>query len=152
MSKRFQHLGTEWEAVSSGVTTGAGFLGDNPPPLTTHGVIFRAPWGEIRGAIAHADPDEASDDELRRALTIELERRVLPSINQSQYVWRPAEAIATEAGLPVEMVRQFLESSPEVMRAPGPNKQGYLLYTTRDHYRKLTPWLKRYGNIVKESS
>ena len=115
-------------------------------------MIFRAPWGEIRSAIAEPDPDQASDGELRRVLTAELERRVLPRIDESQYVWRPAEAIAPEADLPVEAVRQFLEASPEVIRAPGPNKQGYLLYTTRDHYRKLTPWLKRYINIVKESS
>lgn len=153
LSKRFRYLDTEWEAVSSGVSTGAWF-GDAHAPLTNHGVVFRSQWGEFRGSVERPDTEAMPDEELRIALARELSRRVLRGIEQSQYVWRTAEALSKETGIPVEHVRVILESSSdaEVMRAPYPNKQGHLLYTTREHYRRLTPFLQRYAGIVRESS
>ena len=75
-----------------------GFLATACPPLTSHGVIFRAPWGEIRSVIAEPDPDQASDDELRRVLTAELERRVLSRIILHAFQKKSRRAIATPKG------------------------------------------------------
>jgi hypothetical protein len=153
MSAQFEHLGAQWEAVSSGVSTGAGFFGDASPPLTSHGVIFRSPWGEFRGVISKSDVEDASVEELRGALDRELERRVLGAIQQSRYTWRPAEAISKDTNIPLEHVLHILEttSSAEVISGPR-NKDGLLLYTTKDHFVQTGgDVMKRYAETDESS-
>lgn len=153
MIKQFQHFGTDWKVAETGISTGAWF-GEGPAPLTTHGVRFTSAWGEFEGSLKGTETETASVPELRSALERALAQRVIRSIEQSQYAWRTAEALSVETGIPVELVRQILETTniAEVLRAPVPNSQGYLLYSTREHYRRLTPFLQRYAGIVRESS
>lgn len=150
MSTRFQHLGTEWEATPTGIGhgVGVGFL----PSIDRWGVIFRAvddPIKEYRGTISAEDPSKVPEDELRSALD---EQLVIAAIESSRYIWRPAEAISKETGIPLDEVRRILETTSEdVIVAPEPNKQGFTLYSTRDHYQKNTSFVKRYIDTLESS-
>jgi len=89
LAKRFDYFDTTWDAESTGSSSGAGFFGDALPPLSSHGVRFRSPWGEFSGTLATPDPNDASDDELSRALGASLERRVIDVVESENIVWRP---------------------------------------------------------------
>lgn len=87
--------------------------------------------------------------QLRDALD---EQLVLAAIEDSKYTWRTAEAISTETGIPLEKVRRILETTAaDVIVAPRPNKQGYVLYSTRDHYQNTTSFFKRYIDTLESS-
>jgi hypothetical protein len=149
MAVQFQHLGREWQATPTGTGHGVGF--GHIPAVNRWGVIFRPIDGtdEYRGQISAADPSAVSADELRAALD---EPLVLAAIERSRYTWRPAEAISEETGIPLEQVRRILETtSADVIVAPELNKQGYTLYSTRDHYQKTTSFLKRYFDTLESS-
>lgn len=155
MSKRFHHLGQEWEAVGTGTGHGVGF--GHLPQVNRWGVIFRSisrpEQGDYRyrGTASQCNPEAVSEDELRRILE---EPLVIAAIDRSRYTWRPAEAIAPETGLPLERVRQILETTTEadVMRGNEPNPQGYALYTTRDHFVKTTGDVNQRYLVVESSS
>jgi hypothetical protein len=154
MNKRFQYLGDEWEASATG-TAHSEPSSNLATPVNRFGVTFRRtvdPTHEHSGWISHADPQQASNQELEQALTAVVRPKVLARIAESQYVWRPAEAIAPEVGLPVSVVRRLLESSPDVIRAAIINQQGYQLYSTRHHYQKNTKWWHRYANTISGST
>lgn len=150
MPTRFQHLGREWEATPTGTGhgVGSGFL----PSIDRWGVVFRAvddPGNEYRGTISAEDPSKVPDDELRGALD---EQLVIATIENSRYIWRPAEAISKETGIPLDEVRRILETtSADVIVAPEPNKQGFTLYSTRGHYQKNTSFAKRYIDTLESS-
>lgn len=154
MNKRFQYLGDEWEANATGTARGEP-SSNFAAPVNQFGVRFQRtadPTREHFGSISQADPQRASNEELEQALTAALLPKVLARIEESQYVWRTAKAIAPEVGLPVNIVRRILESSPNVIRASITNQQGYLLYSTRHHYQKNTNWWHRYANTITGST
>ena len=150
MSTRFQHLGREWEAAPTGTGHGVGF--GFPPQIDRWGVVFTVvgePGREHRGSISAEDPGSVPVDELRSALN---EQLVIAAIEKSPYVWRPAEAISDNTGIPLDEVRRILETtSADVIVAPEPNKQGFALYSTRGHYQKNTSFVKRYMDALESS-
>jgi hypothetical protein len=139
-----------WEAAPTGTGhgVGSGFL----PEIDRWGVVFTVvghPGKEYRGSVSAEDPDNVSQDELRSALN---EQLVIAAIEDSKYVWRPAEAISNETGIPVDQVRRILETtSADILVAPEPNKQGFTLYSTRAHYQKNTSFVKRYIDTLESS-
>lgn len=81
------------------------------------------------------------------------EQRVVAAINKSRYIWRPAEAISKEVGLPVDRVRTILETTSiaEIVESPAKNAQGYTLYTTREHLVHLAPPIAHHLGTQKSS-
>ena len=150
MSTRFQHLNREWEATSTGTGHGVGF--GFLPAIDRWGVVFRAiddPSKQYRGTISAEDPSTVPEDELRGALE---EQLVIAAIENSRYIWRPAEAISKDTGISLDKVRRILETTSEnVIVAPEPNKQGFTLYSTRDHYQKNTGFVRRYIDTLESS-
>ncbi len=152
MTKRFNHLGQEWDATATGTGHGVGF--GHIPTVNRWGVVFQSvsnpSRGEYRGSISQADPGAVPDAELRASLE---EQLVLASINRSQYTWRPAEAISGETGIPLARVRQILETtSADVLVSPHVNRQGYALYSTREHLvRTGGDVMKRYMDVDESS-
>lgn len=150
MSTRFSHLGQEWEATPTG--TGHGVGSGHVPAVDRWGVVFRSPSRPsraYRGTISSPDPGAVPVSQLRDALD---EQLVLAAIEDSKYTWRTAEAISTETGIPLEKVRRILETTAaDVIVAPRPNKQGYVLYSTRDHYQNTTSFFKRYIDTLESS-
>ena len=151
MSKRFEHFGIEWTAASSGWVQESASFGT--PPVTRHEISFRSAWGEFDGVINKRELADASDEELRSALVEELERRVLNAIQHSRYTWRPAEAISKETNIPLAQVRHVLEHTTAADVISGPqNKQGLLLYTTKDHFVQTGGDVMRRYVSTEESS
>ena len=150
MSRRFAHLGREWEAFATGSGHGVGF--GFPPPINRWGVTFRALTGDdrsdYRGSISKKDPESVSENELKRVLE---EQLVLAAINRSKYVWRPAEAISRDLGLSLERVQQILEDSSTVVEGSR-NPQGLCLYSTRDHLTKTASSAMNQFFEMEESS
>ncbi len=150
MSTRFDHLGQEWEATPTG--TGHGVGAGYVPGINRWDVVFRSlskPSRTYRGTISSPDPAAAPVSQLRDVLD---EQLVLAAIEDSNYTWRTVEAISAETGIPLEKVRRILEATAAgVILAPRPNKQGYVLYSTRDHYQKTTIFLKRYIDTLESS-
>ena len=151
MSKRFSHLGEDWEASGTGIGHGVGF--GFPPPVDRWGVVFRSVANPDRGdygggSISKSDPSRVSEAELRRILE---ERLVLAAINRSRYVWRPAEAISHDTGIPIDRVLEVLDNADGVVSGPR-NQQGLWLYTTREHLSKTTSPAMREFFEVRESS
>lgn len=152
MSKRFRHLGQEWEAFGTGTGhgVGAGIL----PPINRWGVVFRSVTqpdrGDYRGgSISAADPAKVSEAELKSTLE---EQLVTEAINRSRYIWRPAEAISRETGIPVERVRHILENTASDVLGGSRNQQGLWLYTTREHLANTASSTMRQFFDVEESS
>lgn len=123
------------------------------PSVDRWGVVFRSVTNRARGdygggSISRSDPARVSDAELKRVLE---ERLVLAAINASRYVWRPAEAISDETGIPLDRVQEVLDSADDVVSGPK-NQQGHWLYTTREHLSKTTSPSMREFFEVRESS
>ena len=143
MARRFQHLGVEWEATPTGTGhgVGTGFL----PSVDRWGFVFRRvsdPAREHRAHVSGSDAEHVTEDALIHALE---EALMVEAIEASRYVWRTAEAISRETGIPLERVTDLLQtSSRDFITAERPNAQGLTLYSTRDHYRRKEPFLKRY--------
>ena len=153
MPRRFQHLNQEWEAVGTGTGHGVGF--GHLPAVNRWGVIFRSiskpEQGEYRGTMPEADPQNLTEEDLKRILE---EQLVISAIDRSRYTWRPAEAISKDLGLSLDRVRDILETTTEaeVIHGDQPNSQGYELYTTRDHFVKTTgDVMKRYLDVETSS-
>lgn len=152
MSKRFKHLGDEWEAFGVGIGVGTGF--GFPAPANRWGVTFRSVGHPDKGdyaggSISKSQPEHVSEAELRRVLE---ERLVLAAINRSRYVWRPAEAISTETGIPVDRVRNILEHTADNVISGSRNQQGLWLYTTREHLSKTaSPAMKQFFEVEESS-
>jgi hypothetical protein len=63
---------------------------------------------------------------------------VIDAIEGSRYVWRPVEAISRDTGIPLDRVRQILNStSRDVITAPRPNAQGAVV----KYFPKSTGWV-----------
>jgi len=152
LSKRFNHLGNEWEAFATGWGDGVGSA--FRPDVDRWGVVFRSVTNPSSGdygvgSISEADPADASERELKRALE---EQLVLAAINRSRYVWRPAEAISEETRIPLERVRHILENAATDVIGGSRNDQGYWLYTTRAHLAKAASPAMRQFFKIQESS
>ncbi len=153
MSRRFEHLGRTWDvwATGTGHGVGSGGVGGVLPKIDRWGMIIRPnpPDGsEYRVWISSPDPQQAAEAELKEALD---EQRVVASINESRYVWRPAEAISKDVNLEVERVREILHDSTEVISS-GLNQQGLLLYTTGEHLSRTSGDVMQQVFEVEESS
>lgn len=151
MSKRFKHLGEEWEAFGTGTGRGVGF--GFPPPIDRWGVVFRSVTnpdkGDVAGAsISKQDPADVSEAELKRALE---EQLVLAAINRSRYVWRPAEAISEDTKIPLDRVQSILDTASNVVGGSR-NQRGLWLYTTRDHLTKTASAAMKQFFEMEESS
>ena len=151
MSKRLEHLGIEWEAASSGWIQESASFG--AAPATRHEIIFQSAWGDFEGEIRKRELADASDDELRNALAAALESRILDAIQHSRFTWRTAEAISKETNIPLQHVQHVLEHTTAADVISGPrNKQGLLLYTTKDHFVQTGGDVMRRYVSTEESS
>ena len=152
MPRRFEYLGEQWEATATGTGHSVGF-GDAVREVNRWGVIFRSlahpERREFRASMSERDPAGVPEEELRRILD---EQLVLAAINRSRFVWRPAEAIASDTGLQPDYVRQILENTAPNVIAGGQNKDGLWLYTTEDHLEKTSGDVMRKHFKVEESS
>lgn len=151
-SRRFQHLGAEWEATGLGTGHGVGF--GFLPRITSWATEFRCisnPRREpYRGRIGSSDPSAVTDDELRRALEVPL---VVDTLNRSQEPWRTVESLSRETGVDLERVSRILEwESGDVVQGDFPDKQGRVLYAARERYAEATPFMKRYLDVLNTSS
>jgi hypothetical protein len=150
MAIRFQHLGSEWEATPSGMGHSVGF-GSAPPPVNRWGFVFRRvgdPAREHRAHVSTLDPESPSQPALVEALE---EALVRDAIEGSKYIYRPAEKISLMTGIPLERVRRIIETSDDFIEGPRPNAQGLTLYSTRDHYRRHTGFIRRYLDTLESS-
>ena len=150
MAKRFRHLDQDWEATATGTGHGVGF-GNVAPAINRWGVIFRSvsdPSREYRGSISASDPASANDHELKEVLE---EQLVIAAINRSRYVWRPAEAISRDTGLPTDRVRDILENKADDVIAGEQNGEGFWLYTTRDHLSKTSGDVMKHYQVEESS-
>lgn len=152
-TKRFQHLGQEWEAVGTGTGHGVGF--GYLPNVDRWGVIFRSvskpEQGDYRGTISHSDPAAVDVDELKRVLE---EVLAIAAIDRSRFSWRTAEGIAKETGIALDRVRHILETTSEadVIQSDELDPQGHVLFTTQDHFLKTTGDVsKRYSDVERST-
>ena len=77
---------------------------------------------------------------------------VLATIERSDDTWLSAEAIAAESGLPLDRVRNVLETTPaEIIAAPADGSGRPPWYSTRGHYRATTSLLGRYFDALVSS-
>jgi hypothetical protein len=76
---------------------------------------------------------------------------VRQAIEGSRYVYRSAEAITRDTGIPLERVRSILETGDDFIEGLRPNAQGYTLYSTREHYRKHAGFVQRYLDTLESS-
>ncbi|MBI4888380.1 MAG: hypothetical protein HY824_14895, partial [Acidobacteria bacterium] len=138
-----------WEATPTGMGHGVGF--GHLPAVNRWGVVFRrtdSPAKEYRAHVSASGPDSITVPALIDALDEALVRQ---AIEGSRYIYRPAEAIARDTGIPLEKVRRILETSDDFIEGPRPNAQGYTLYSTRDHYRKHAGFVQRYLDTLESS-
>jgi len=154
-TRRFHHLGQEWEAVPTG--TGHGLGSAYLPSIDRRGVILRSVSNpeqgdyRYRGTMSQSDPNDAALEELKDVLE---EVLTIASIDRSRFTWRTAEGIAEETGISVDRVRQILETTSEadVMQSDEANPQGHALFTTRDHFVKTTGDVsKRYAGVERST-
>jgi hypothetical protein len=77
---------------------------------------------------------------------------VLAIIERSDETWLSAEAIAGEAGLPLDRVQLVLDTAPAVMVAdPAEASEAPARYSTIEHYRETTGLLRRYVDALLSS-
>lgn len=123
------------------------------PAIDRWGVVFRSitnpARGEYHASISQPDPAAVDDRELKDALE---EQLVLAAINRSRYIWRPAEAISRETGLPLDRVRFILENTAADVISGDLNRQEFLLYTTQEHLSKASGDFMRQYYSTEESS
>ena len=147
---QFVLLGATWDAVPTGIGHGVGFFS---APVDRWGFVFKRvddPLKEHRNHVTADSPDTATTDALKDALD---EALVIDAIEGSKYTWRPAEAISRDTGIDIDRVRRILQiTSRDVIVAPLPNKQGFTLYSTREHYQRREPFLNRFIDNVSSSS
>jgi hypothetical protein len=77
---------------------------------------------------------------------------VLATIERSDDTWLSAEAIAAESGLPLDRIRDILETAPaQIIAAPADGSGRPARYSTRGHYRATTSLLRRYFDALLSS-
>ncbi|MDO8680676.1 MAG: hypothetical protein Q7R30_19335 [Acidobacteriota bacterium] len=154
-TRRFHHLGQEWEAVGTGTGHGVGF--GYLPSVDRWGVILRSVSNpqqgdyRYRGTMSKSDPNALDEKALKRVLE---EVLTIAAIDRSRFTWRTAEGIAEETGIPIDHVRVILETTSEadVMQSDEANPQGHELFTTRDHFVKTTGDVgKRYADVERST-
>lgn len=80
------------------------------------------------------------------------EALVLTAIEDARATWRTAEGISRDTGIPLDRVRRALETtSADIIVAPEADAQRQTLYSTRNHYRKTTSFLRRYIDTLESS-
>jgi hypothetical protein len=146
--RRFRHLGDEWEATGLGTGHGVGF--GFIPRISSWAAEFRCVTdpqrGPFQGRIPESDASDVSDDVLRAALEIPV---VVDALRQSPDVWRTVESLSDETGVDIERVNRILEwESGEVVQGNLPDSQGRTLYAARDRYAEVTPFMKRYLDVL----
>lgn len=147
-SKRFRHLGEEWEATGLGTGHGVGF--GILPRITSWAAEFRCltnpQRGPFRGRIPEAEASAVSEDALRAALEIPV---VVEALRQSPEVWRTAESLSAETAVETERVSRILEwESDDVIQGDMPDPRGRTLYAARERYVEVTPFMKRYLDVL----
>lgn len=73
----------------------------------------------------------------------DLRNRIIVALNKSQYRWRTARGVAKEIGEKEQDVFDTMRKSDAFVRAKTPNKNGEVLYTTAERYKKDTPFFER---------
>jgi hypothetical protein len=76
---------------------------------------------------------------------------VLAAIGRSDDTWLSAEAVAAEAGVPVERVRTILDHSSAVIVDAEVEPGSPPRYSTRAHYRARTGLMRRYLDALLTS-
>ena len=77
---------------------------------------------------------------------------VLATIERSDDTWLSAEAIAAGSGLPLDRVRNILETTPAgIIVAPADGSSWPVRYSTLGHYRATTSLLGRYFDALVSS-
>jgi hypothetical protein len=80
------------------------------------------------------------------------ETLVLMALEDARATWRTAELISRDTGMLLDTVRRALETtSADIIVAPEADAQGHTLYSTRNHYRKTTSFLRRYIDTLESS-
>lgn len=151
-TKRFLHLGEEWEAT--GLGTGHGVAFGFIPKITSWAAEFRSVSDPNRGPyhahIPSADPTTVPDDALRQALEGPI---VVESLKTSREPWRTVESLSEQTGVDPSRVYRILEwESRDVVQSDFPDHEGRLLYAARDRYTDSTPFMKRYLAVLNTSS
>jgi len=96
-------------------------------------------------------PQRKADPRSRRTAIAD-EPLVLATIERSDDTWLSAEAIAAGSGLPLDRVRNILETTPAgVIVAPADGSGRPARYSTRGHYRATTSLLGRYFDALASS-
>ena len=96
-------------------------------------------------------PQRRADPRARQTAVAD-EPLVLAAIERSDDTWLSAEAIAAGSGLPLDRVRDVLETTPaEIIAAPADGSGRPARYSTRGHYRATTSLLGRYFDAVVSS-
>jgi len=87
-----------------------------------------------------------------RQTAIADEPLVLEAIERSADTWLSAEAIAAGSGLPLDRVRNVLETTPAGVIVATADESGRpTRYSTRGHYRATTSLLGRYFDALVSS-
>jgi hypothetical protein len=73
----------------------------------------------------------------------DLRAQIIEAFRSSQFKWRTARSVAKQTKNEISAVLDFLESSPDILRAKKANKLGHPLYTLRDRYRNEASFSKR---------
>jgi len=69
----------------------------------------------------------------------ELKEKVIKALEDNKYKWRSPKGIATQVGLSEEEVLIVIRSnSDEVLQSNVPSVDGSPLFTTRNHFHKMS--------------
>jgi|GEM_PF-6454059 hypothetical protein len=78
------------------------------------------------------------------SIPVDAADRVLAAINDSRYLWRSPEGIATDTGLPTLIVKEILDlRTDRLIKSMTVDAQGRAVYTTPEHYRANAGILRR---------
>ena len=151
-SKRFRHLGQEWDVTRLGTSHGVGF--GFLPQITSWSAEFacvsKPELGKFRGRIPAADPNTVPDHGLQQALE---DGFVVETLRRSSQTWRTVESLSNETGVGPARVYRILEwESNDVVQSDLPDSQGRVLYAARERYAETTPFVKRYLDVLSSST
>jgi hypothetical protein len=90
-----------------------------------------------------AEPSESNPD---------LQKNILTSLQNPQFMWRTAEGISKEIGADPSQVATYLEDSPLIIRSSTANTAGQALYSLRSRYRNETPLVDRVISTIRNST
>ena len=83
------------------------------------------------------------------SLSTDQKNAIIRAMRSSQYRWRTARGLSKDTQLGIEDVTDFLERSPDVIRAKKANSRGQALYALRE---KSIPLPQRVVNALLNRS